>query len=103
MRKITHQEIDELSSLQSHPGWKTYVSLVKDKVEHLTKMIDTLETMKIEKTYNNTEATILRKAYLNEVVNLPVEITESYRIDQDIAKANKQAQDFIDHLDDEKS
>lgn len=101
MIKITHKEIDELNSLQSHPGWKTFVLLIQEKINALSRDIDTLETKKKDLTYNNTEVHILRKSYLNEVANLPNEITEWFKVDSDIRKANKQVTDFLNELEDE--
>lgn len=99
MLKITHDEIDKLNSLLDHPGWKILVSIVKSKVDDLSIKIDTLAMKKKEltkpreTTYNITEVTILRKAFLNEVVGLPEEITNEYKWDQNVANANRKLEE----------
>jgi len=99
MMKITHQEIDDLNSLLSHPGRKTLVAIIQSKVDDLSKSIDSLQTKQKDNTYNNTEVTILRKLFLREVVGLPNEITEIFKWDQNIAHANKKLQEWFEQLE----
>ena len=97
--KITHEEIDLLSSLQQHPGWKVYESIVFAKIEQLSEMIDSLSTKSKDVTYNNTEVTILTKSFLREVLELPAVVTEWFRLDQNIIKVNAEIQKYIEDLD----
>lgn len=101
MMKITIQEIDDLNSLQDHPGRKTFVSILQSKIEDLSGQIDQVYETKTsnEKMFTETEVKILRKLFLKEAVKLPLEITEIYKWDQNIAKANKYVEDFIKELE----
>lgn len=81
MMKITHREIDDLNSLQDHPGRKTLISIVQSKVEDLSEQIDNILKTKIsnEVTFTVTETKVIRRLFLREVIGLPSEITEKYK------------------------
>ena len=77
---------------------------MKAKIDDLSQQIDNLvakkreSTLPRETTYNITEATILRKAFLNEAIGLPSSITEEYKGDQNIINANKKLQERFEQL-----
>ena len=77
--KITHEQIDHLNSLKSHPGWIVLVSRIKEKIDEIQNEIDTFRLKKSTTTFNLTEITILRKSYLKEIIGFPEEMTESFK------------------------
>lgn len=101
MMKITHREIDDLNSLQDHPGRKTFVSIIQSKIENISEQIDQIMLTKKsdEVTFTVTETKIIRKLFLKEVILLPLEITDKYKWDQNIANANKVLADRFKELE----
>jgi len=75
-------------------------NIINSKIEDIQKMIDTLATKKNKDQYNNTEITILRKAFLLEIINLPKELSDDFTVDADIKKVNRQLnKEFRELLD----
>jgi hypothetical protein len=74
------------------------VSIVKEKMDQLSKDIDSLKTKDKDVTYNNTEVFILRKSYLKEAIEFPDEITASFKADRDIQNANERLKKYVNDL-----
>jgi len=100
MYEINYEELEALKSLEDNPWRKVLKNIINSKIEDIQKMIDTLATKKNKDQYNNTEITILRKAFLLEIINLPKELSDDFTVDADIKKVNRQLnKEFRELLD----